>query len=121
MEADIIITITIAAGIVLVIGHFARILQSYALQRTIREAIKIDSAATPVLLERIGDFRNKGPGDDRIAVVLLALGAALAGFGILAADADKAMKMAGVALFPTFLGLALLLRLWVIRRQGRRN
>lgn len=121
MEADIVITVALVAGVVLAIGHFARILQTNALQRTIREAIKADSAATPVLLERIDALKSKSPGDDRIAVVLLALGAALAGFGLLATDADKAMKMAGVGLFPAFVGIALLARLWVIRWHGRSN
>ena len=118
MEADIIITIALVAGAVLAIAHIGRILRTYAMQRTIREAIHTNSDATPVLLERIDDLKSKGPGDDRIATVLLALGAAILGYGLIAADPGDATELAGMSLFPIFVGLGLLARLWVIRRRG---
>ena len=118
MEADIVITIALVTGTVLIIAHLGRILRTYALQRTIREAIRVDSAATPVLLDRIDDLKGNGPGDDRIAAVLLALGAAVVAYGLIAAAPDDVAQLTGMGLFPIFVGAALLLRLWIVRRWG---
>src|SRR3546814_1533728 len=51
-----------------------------------------------------------GPGDDRNGLVLLAIGLAMAGFGVIQGHEQMIRLSAGAALFPAFVGLALLLR-----------
>ena len=57
--------------------------------------------------------------DDRSGLVLLALAAAIVGFGAIQGDADDLRNMAGVALFPGFVGTALLGRFWYMGRVSK--
>jgi hypothetical protein len=50
--------------------------------------------------------------------VLIALALALFGFGVLQGDVQDLRNMSGAALFPLFVGLALLLRFWWARRRN---
>ena len=50
------------------------------------------------------------PGDDRNALVLLAIGLAMAGFGLIQGNEQLIRISAGAALFPAFVGIALLVR-----------
>ena len=118
MEADIIITITLVTGFVLVVSHVTRIIRARMLQRTIRDAIQKDSSLTPALLDRMDEQQPTGAGDDRIGLVLLALGAALFCYGLIQGDADDIRNLSGIALFPVFVGATLLGRIWFIRRRG---
>ena len=119
MEADIIITIALVTGFVLLVSHVAKIIRGRMLHQTIREAIRSDSGLTPALLDRIDEpQRAGGSGDDRIGLVLLALGAALFCYGLIQGDADDIRNRSGIALFPVFVGAALLGRLWFVRRSG---
>lgn len=118
MEADIIITIALTIGFVMVVGHLTRVVRTLMFQRTIREAIRVDSQATPALLDRIEERRPAAIGDDRVGLVLLALGLALFCYGLIQGDPDDVRNLAGIALFPVFVGAALLARLWYLKRQG---
>jgi hypothetical protein len=117
MEADIVISIAIATAVVLIFNQFGRILRAMMLHRTIRRGFTEGSSLTPELLDKI-DQEKSGQrfGDDRIGVVLVALGLAVIGFGLIAADADDLRNAAGVGLFPLLVGAALLGRHLVIRR-----
>lgn len=118
MEADIVITIALATAVVLIVNQLGRVLRTMMMHRTVREALTRESALAPELLDRIGEEKPGGSfGDDRIGVVLIAIGLAVIGFGLLAADADDVRNAAGVALFPLLVGGALLGRHLVLRRS----
>jgi hypothetical protein len=120
MEADMVISIAIATAIVLIVNQFGRVLRAMMLHRTIRKGMTEGSSLTPELLDRI-DQEKSGPGfgDDRIGVVLIAIGLAVLGFGLIAADWDDVHNAAGISLFPLLVGGALLGRHLVIRRARR--
>ncbi|HEX6376281.1 MAG TPA: hypothetical protein VFZ91_11240 [Allosphingosinicella sp.] len=118
--------ITISAiGLFFLLGfiYFLRLIQAWMLHRSLREAIKKDSAHAGMLVDRIGRGDLSGPRveggtDDRTGLVLIAIGVALAGFSLIADQADWLRYGLGAALFPTLVGAALLLRHHLIRRAA---
>ena len=118
MEADIVMTIAMATAVVLLVNQIGRILRARMYHRTVREAILADSAAAGDLLDRIDDEKSRGVGEDRVAIVLLALGAALIGCGLIQGGASTVRELASIAIFPIFVGAALLGRIWYLGRRG---
>ncbi|MDO9370672.1 MAG: hypothetical protein Q7T68_19065 [Sphingopyxis sp.] len=102
-----------------VIGFFllARLLHAWMLHRSIRRALDAKSDAVSPLIdklnkpyEHLGGQSPDAPGDDRNALVLLAIGLAMAGFGLIQGHEELIRISAGAALFPAFVGIALLVR-----------
>ena len=122
MEADILITISLVTGAVLIINQIARLIRNASLQRTVREAIVRDSSAAADLIARIDEGAPRATlGDERAGLVLIALAAALALYGFIAAPADDLANVVGLAVFPGFVGIALFgWALWVRRRGEAR-
>jgi hypothetical protein len=119
MAADIIISIAISVAIVLIFNQLGRIIRTMILHRTIRKGMIHNSALTPELLDRIETQQpDSGFGDDRIGLVLLAIGLAIVGFGVIQGDPDDIRNTAGVALFPLFVGAVLLGRHVYLARRG---
>jgi hypothetical protein len=59
-----------------------------------------------------------GANDLRNGMVLIALALAIVGFGLIQGSTDAIKGSAGIALFPLFVGIALLLKLRLARSQG---
>ena len=116
--------ITISAiGLFFLLGfiYFLRLIQAWMLHRSLREAIKKDSAHAGMLVDRIGrgDLNRIEAGtDDRTGLVLVAIGIAVAGFSLIANQQDWLRLGLGAALFPTLVGAALLLRHYLVRRAA---
>lgn len=116
--------ITIASiGLFFLLGfiYFLRLIQAWMLHRSLREAIKKDSAHAAMLVDRIGrgDLNRIEAGtDDRTGLVLVAIGIAIAGFSLIANQQDWLRLGLGAALFPTLVGAALLIRHYLLRRAA---
>ena len=105
-----------------IVGFFllARLLHAWMLHRSIRRALEAKSDAVSPLIDKLnkpyehlggqGDKETIGGGDDRNALVLLAIGLAMAGFGLIQGHEELIRISAGAALFPAFVGIALLVR-----------
>jgi len=111
-----------------VIGFFllARLLHAWMLHKSIRRALEAKSdAALPMIdklnkpYEHLGFGLRQGdaPGDDRNGLVLLAIGLAMAGFGLIQGHEQIIRVAAGAALFPAFVGIALLYRRRLMRAE----
>jgi hypothetical protein len=103
--------------------YFLRFIQAWMLHRTLRAAISRDSAHAGMLLDRIGrgdlgGSETGAAGDDRTGLVLVALGIAVAGFSLIAGEAEWLRYGLGAALFPGLVGAALLLRHRLQRRTA---
>ncbi|WP_439566843.1 hypothetical protein [Sphingopyxis sp.] len=102
-----------------IVGFFllARLLHAWMLHRSIRRALEAKSEAVSPLIEKlnkpyehIGGQSPDAPGDDRNALVLIAIGLAMAGFGVIQGHEELIRAAVGAALFPIFVGIALLVR-----------
>ena len=104
-----------------VIGFFllARLLHAWMLHRSIRRALEAKSDAALPMIDKLnkpyehlgfGTRQGDAPGDDRNGLVLIAIGLAMAGFGLIQGHEQLIRLSAGAALFPAFVGAALLYR-----------
>lgn len=110
--------ITVVA--IFVVGFFllARLIHAWMLHRSIRRALeaKADGVVVPLIdklnkpYEPVGTPGEEARGDDRNALVLIAIGLAMAGFGLIQGQEQLIRVSAGAALFPAFVGIALLVR-----------
>lgn len=116
MEVDIVITITLAAVVSFVIAQLAKILRSAAMHKTLRKAIEHGQPLAPELVEQLDRAPGPGETDQRAGFVLIALALALFAAAAIVASPDNFRAMSAIALFPLFVGAALLLRLRLARR-----
>ena len=118
MGEDVLIFAVLTTGVVLGLTQVARLWRAAMQHKTIREAISRDSTAVPALLAGVElEQRPSGTNDDRTAIVLIALGLALFLFGLIQGDPDDLRNMGGAALFPTLVGVALLIRYYFARKR----
>lgn len=118
MEADIAGFIMVGLVTAFVAGQIFRTMRTYSAQKTLREAITRGVPITPELLVEAERTPEPGANDLRNGMVLIALALAIVGFGLIQGSSDAIKGTAGIALFPLFVGVALLLRLKLLRRQG---
>lgn len=116
---------TVAAMFAIGLFLLARIIHAFMIHRSVRKAIEAKSGDTGALIDKLnkpyeltGD-EPKRPrmGDDRLALVLIAIGFAIVGFGLLQGSEQGIRGTAGAALFPLFVGAALI----VSRRMQKRE
>ena len=120
MGEDVLIFAVLTTGVVLGLTQVARLWRAAMQHKTIREAISRDSPAVADLLAGVEqEQRPSGANDDRTAIVLIALGAALFLFAVIQGDPDDLKNMGGAALFPTFVGVALLIRHYFAKKRDR--
>ena len=111
MEADIAGFVTFGLVVAFVAGQIFKTMRAHSAQRTVREAISRGVPITPEMLVEAERSSEPGANDLRNGMVLIALALAIAGFGLLQGSTDAVRGTFGIALFPLFVGVALLLRL----------
>ena len=116
MEADIAITIALALAVAFIAGQIGRTLRANATQKTLREAVSRGVPLTPAMLASAEMAPAPAANDLRNGMVLIAIALAIAGFGLIQGSLDVNRGIFGIALFPLFVGIALLLRLKFERR-----
>jgi tellurite resistance protein TehA-like permease len=99
--------VTMGVGLFFLLGFIfiLRLIQAWMIHKTLRDAIGKDSAHVGILVDRTG-------------LILLALGAATAGFSLIVGDLEWLRYGLGAALFPTLVGAALLVRDRMQRRSA---
>ncbi|HVF37903.1 MAG TPA: hypothetical protein VNA29_08195 [Sphingomicrobium sp.] len=116
MEVDIIISLAIAAVVLFLIAQASRIIRSVAMHRTLRKGIEQGQPLDAELIDRFDKVAEPGAIDQRIGFVLVAAALALLAAGLIQGDVEKLRNMATAAMFPLFVGSALLIRLRLARR-----
>lgn len=116
-DKDVIGAIIIAAIAVLIINHLARLIQAMMLHRTVREALIRDGAVGSELLDRLREPKSIFGSDDRLGLILIALGAAMIAFALLQGSSDVREEVAPASVFPLFVGVALVGRHLVVRTR----
>lgn len=109
-------------GIAVTAMNVGRIIQAWMIHRSLRAAMATDRKLAEDLatkLDVVGQ-RAEQRSDDRAGMVLVAIGLATAGYGLVLDDASIRMLL-GASLFPLFVGAALLLRHAVNRRTAAKK
>ena len=89
--------------------------------RTIRKAVEVNPDLANGLLERMSARRETSNGDERLAIILVAIGVAMAAAPIIAIDDQGIVRLAiAASLFPLLVGGALWLRFRAAQRAKRR-
>jgi hypothetical protein len=115
----VLIVVALTTGAVLIVIQLGRLWRARMLHKTIREAISRDSAAVAELVAGVEEEQKPAGGnDDRTALVLIALGLALLLFSALQGSEDSLRAMGGASVFPIFVGIALLIRQYLVRKRG---
>lgn len=115
----VLVAAAMATAAVLIVIQLGRLWRTGMLHKTIREAISRDSPNVAELLAGVADEpKPAGANDDRTALVLIALGLALLLFSALQGSQDALRQMGGASVFPIFVGIALLIRQYLVRKRG---
>ena len=110
----------VAAGALVLIALF-RLISTLINHRTIRKAVETNPELAQELLNKL-TARRETSGDDRLAIVLVAIGVAMAAAPLIAVDDPGIVRFAvGAALFPLLVGGALWLRSFAAQRARRRD
>ena len=119
---ELIVACTALLSLLIGFVVLVRFFRAWLLHRTLRKAIEQNSASAPALIDRIGaldDGRNQLGNDDRNGMVLIAVGLAMIGFSLLGPGqgSHEMQVMASASMFPLFVGVALLVRRWLLKRE----
>jgi membrane associated rhomboid family serine protease len=114
-------SIALVAAVALVLIALFRLVSTLIAHRTMRKAVESNPELAPELLNKLTE-RRESPGDDRLAIILLAIGVAMAVAPVIAIDDRGILRFAiGAALFPLLVGGALWLRFRAAQRARRRD
>jgi membrane associated rhomboid family serine protease len=114
-------TIAIAAGLVLAFIAVVRLFATIVTHRTLRKAIETQPELAEGLLQKL-TARRESSGDDKLAIILVAIGVAMVAAPIIAIDDPGIVRFAiGAALFPLLVGGALWMRSRAAERAKRRE
>jgi membrane associated rhomboid family serine protease len=118
---EMVVTVSIVAGATLLILALIRLLSTTITHRTIRKAVEVNPDLANGLLERMSARRETSNGDERLAIILVAIGVAMAVAPIIAIDDQGIVRLAiAASLFPLLVGGALWLRFRAAQRAKRR-
>lgn len=115
------IFILFTLGVAVTAMQLGRIIQARMIHSSLRQAITIDRNLAEALAGKLVSVGNRPEprGDDRNGLVLIAIGLAAAGYGLVQQDEGSRMIF-GIALFPLFVGVALLVRHAMVRRAVKK-
>ena len=116
-----VMSIALVAAVALVLIALFRLISTLINHRTIRKAVETNPELAQELLNKL-TARREPSGDDRLAIVLVAIGVAMAVAPMIAVDDPGMVRFAiGAALFPLLVGGALWLRSFAAQRARRRD
>jgi Na+/proline symporter len=114
-----VMSIALVAAVALVLIALFRLVSTLIAHRTMRKAVESNPELAPELLNKLTE-RRESWGDDRLAIILLAVGVAIA--PVIAIDDRGILRFAiGAALFPLLVGGALWLRFRAAQRAQQRD
>jgi hypothetical protein len=118
---EMIVMIAIVAALALVTIQLFRLAATAIRHKTVRRVIERDPSAAEAVIAELRMPETPG-GDDRLGLILLALGIATLCASFTAGDTGGWTDYGvGAAMFPLIVGAALMLRHFVIERAKRRG
>jgi peptidoglycan/LPS O-acetylase OafA/YrhL len=116
---EMIVMVAIVSALVLGFIHLVRLVGTVVLHKTVRRVADRNPESAEGLIEQLMQPRAEG-GDDRLSTILVAVGIAMIAASVVINDPAWMHYAIAGALFPLIVGTALWLRLYIIRRAGRR-
>jgi hypothetical protein len=117
---EMVVSVAVVSAIVLGVIAVLRLIGTIVTHATIRKIVAIDPSRIDTVLTQITAPRESF-GDDRIGVVLIAIGLAMIGASLTAGNTGGWTDYGiGGALFPLLTGIALCLRQFIVARMRRR-
>ena len=118
---EMIVSVAIISALALVGIQLLRLAATAIRHRTIRQVIDRDPQAAEAVISELRTPETPG-GDDRLGLILLALGIAMLGASFTAGDTGGWTDYGvGASMFPLIVGAALMLRHYMIERAKRRG
>ena len=118
---EMVVTVAIVGGATLLLIALLRLIGTTITHRTIRRAVDSNPQLAETLLARLTERRERS-GDDRLAMVLVAIGVAMLAAPIIAIDDRGIVRLAiAASLFPLLVGATLWLRSRAVERAKRRD
>ena len=118
---EMIVMVAIVAALALVAIQLFRLAATAIRHKTVRRVIERDPAAAEAVIAELRMPEASG-GDDRLGLILLALGIATLAASFTAGETGGWTDYGvGAAMFPLIVGAALMLRHYVIERAMRRG
>ena len=118
---EMVVTIAIAAGLVLAFIAIVRLGMTLITHRTLRKAVETNPELAQSVLVNLSE-RKERSSDDKLALVLIAIGVAMAVAPMIAIDDRGIVRFAiAAALFPLLVGGVLWLRYRAAQRARARD
>ena len=117
---EMVVMVTIISAFVLGFVALLRLWGTAITHKTIRRAVEDKAANADVLLAQLTAPREDRA-DDRVAIILVAIGAAMAGAVLVIGNPGLIRLGIAAALFPLIVGGALWLRFRALERARRRD
>ena len=117
---EMIVMVAAFSALALSFINILRLIGTAIMHRTIRKAVERDPNAVQPLLATLTAPQEKS-GDDRLSVILIAVGVAMVVASIVIGDPGIVHVGCAAAVFPLIIGTALWLRLFLIERARRRG
>jgi Na+/proline symporter len=118
-DTEMIVMIAVFAAVTLSFISLVRLVGTWIVHSTIRRAVEKNPDAVHPFLAQLGAPRQSD-GDDRLSVILVAVGIAMIAASVVINDAGWMHYAIAGALFPLIIGTALWLRLFILERARRR-
>ena len=120
-STEMVVMVAIIAALILGFIALLRLVATIVTHRTIQKAVETDPQLAEGLLQKLTQPKQRS-GDDRLALILIAIGVAMAAAALIAADDPGDIRVAiGASLFPLLVGGALWLRFRAVERAKRRD
>ena len=118
---EMVVMVAITAALVLGFIALLRLVSTFITHKTIRAALETDPQQAEQLLQKL-TARREHSGDDKLAIILIAIGIAMAAAPAIAIDDPGMARLAiSASLFPLLVGGALWLRFRAAERARRRD
>ena len=118
---EMIAMIAVVAALALGFIALLRLIATTITHRTIQKAIESNPQLAEGLLQKLTE-RKERSGDDRLAMILVAIGITMAAAPIIAIDDPGIVRVAlAASLFPLLVGATLWLRFRAVERARRRD
>ena len=118
---EMVVMVAVVAALVLGFISVVRLLAMWIAHRTILRAVERNPDSAQPLLAQLAMPKSGGEGDERLSIILVAVGIAMIVASVIINDPSWMHYAIAAAIFPLIVGTALWLRQFIMERTRRRG